>query len=352
MISISSDCERKGTVSVNSQERALPEPKPRMSLPRRWAGLVAPLTFLFLLVLALSALTPHFLERDNLTKIIIQAAVVAILATGQTAVIISGNIDLSVGAVMALSGVTCAVAMAQHGASVWAAVAIALLVGLVAGTVTGVITAFGKIPSFIVTLGTMGIFYGLAGIASGSNNVGGLPQGFFVFGDGELFGSATRDGLPYPILIMIAVAVAAHVLLSRTRWGRALYAMGGNLEATRLSGIRLPRMIISVFALSGLLAGIAAVISVSRSHLADQNAGTGYELYAVAATVIGGTSLFGGQGGVAGTIIGALLMFTIRNGCALMNLNPEYQRVVIGVVVILAVLYDRFGPGKARAAAR
>jgi len=314
----------------------------------RVSGALAPLSFLILLGAALSLTTPHFSTRDNLKQIAVQAAVVAILACGQTAVIIAGHIDLSVGAMMAFAGVTSAVGMSQHGLGVWGGVAAALLVGLGAGTASGLITALGRIPSFIVTLGMMGVVYGLGGILSGSRNVGGLAPGFEVFGSRELFGDATRDGIPYAILIMLAVAIAMHVLLSRTRWGRALYAMGGNREAARLSGIPLAWSTTSVFMMSGLLAGIAAVVNVSRTNIAQHDAGAGYELYAVAATVIGGTSLFGGQGGIFGTLIGALLMFTIRNGCALNGLDANYERAVIGVVVILAVLYDRYGPGRGR----
>ena len=165
----------------------------------------------------------------------------------------------------------------------------------------------------------------------------------------RLFGNADRDGIPYAILIMVVVALTVGALLARTRWGRTLYAMGGNREATRLSGISLTRATLSVFALSGLLAGIAAVVNISRTGIAAYDAGNSYELYAVAATVIGGTSLFGGQGGIPGTIIGALLMFTIRNGCALSNVSPNFERAIIGAVVILAVLYDRWGPGRNRA---
>jgi ribose transport system permease protein len=316
---------------------------------QRLASTLAPLTFLLLLGLILSRIAPNFATRDNLKQIAVQSAVIAILACGQTAVIISGNIDLSVGAMMAFSGVVVATAMTQHGVGMWPAVLLACVSGLLVGAVTGLITAFGKIPSFIVTLGMMGVVYGAGGVLAGSKNIGGLPAGFAVFGSKELFGSADRDGIPYAILIMVAVALVVGALLARTRWGRTLYAMGGNREATRLSGISLNRATISVFALSGLLAGIAAVVNTSRTGIAAYDAGNSYELYAVAATVIGGTSLFGGQGGIPGTIIGALLMFTIRNGCALSNVSPNFERAIIGAVVILAVLYDRFGPGRNRA---
>ncbi len=323
-----------------SPSNAAPAPRPPLlALVSKTLG---PLSFLLLLALVLSFLSPNFATRENLKQIAVQAAVVAILACGQTVVIISGNIDLSVGAVMAFSGVAAAEAMSHHGAGIGTGVAISCACGLGAGLLTGLLAAFGRIPSFIVTLGMMGIVHGAAGILSNSVNIGGLPSGFQIFGFGELFGSDTRDGLPYAVIMLLLAAFAVHVALARTKWGRAVYAMGGNREAARLSGLRLPRLTTSVFALSGLLAGVAAIVNVSRASVASKDAGIGYELDAIAAVVVGGTSLFGGQGGIAGTIIGAILIYTIRNGCALRGLGPDYQRAIIGLVVILAVLYDRF----------
>ncbi|HEV2474374.1 MAG TPA: ABC transporter permease [Chthonomonadales bacterium] len=312
----------------------------------RVSAALAPLSFLVLLALVLSFTSPNFATRDNIKEIAVQAAVVAILACGQTAVIISGNIDLSVGAAMALAGVAAAEAMQRPGMGAIGGVLVACATGLGGGLLTGLMTSYGGIPSFIVTLGMMGILHGAAGIISHSVDIGNLPQGFQVFGFGELFGSPSRDGIPYAVLITVAAAIAVHIALSRTAWGRSLYAIGGNLEAARLSGVRLTRSITSVFALSGLLAGVAAVVNVSRASVASKDAGIGYELDAIAATVVGGTSLFGGQGGIGGTIIGAVLIYTIRNGCALRSLGPDYQQAIIGAVVILAVLYDKYGPGR------
>lgn len=348
----------KGPPPLATNLEAQPQPRSWRLFAQRLSGVLAPLSFLLVLWILLWRFVPHFGERDNIKNIFIQTAVVAILACGQTAVIISGNIDLSVGSVMAFAGIAAAQAMNPHvlhvwrwtiacgGVGVWGGVGIAVAAGLIAGSISGLVTAFGKIPSFIVTLGMMGVVYGAGGILAESRNVGGLAEGFDVFGTKELFGSATTDGIPYAVLILAAVAIIVHIALSRTTWGRAIYAMGGNREAARLSGIKLTWIVSSVFALSGLLAGIAAVVNISRTSIAPLDAGNGYELYAVAATVIGGTSLFGGQGGIAGTIIGALLMYTIRNWCALKGYPPEYERVIVGAVVILAVLYDRWGPGK------
>jgi ribose/xylose/arabinose/galactoside ABC-type transport system permease subunit len=307
----------------------------------RLSGSLAPLSFLLLLSILLTLTTPNFASRDNLKQIAIQAAVVAILACGQTAVIVAGHIDLSVGAMMALSGVAAGQSMHLYHVNMWFAVLAACATGIIAGGLNGIITAYGKISSFIVTLGMMGLAYGVGSILANSQNVFGFSPGFEVFGTAELFGSKNTDGIPYAILIMALVAAIVFIAMSRTAWGRSLYAMGGNGEAARLSGVSLNSTTISVFAVSGLLAGIAAVVNVSRISVAEYKAGNGYELYAVAATVIGGTSLLGGQGGIPGTILGALLMYTIINGCDLHGLGSDYQRAIIGAVVIIAVLYDR-----------
>jgi ribose transport system permease protein len=231
--------------------------------------------------------------------------------------------------------------MHLYHVNMWVAVLIACVTGIIVGALNGMITAYGKISAFIVTLGMMGLAYGVGSILAHSQNVFGFSPGFEAFGNAELFGSERADGVPYAIIIMALVAIGVFVAMSRTAWGRSVYAMGGNHEAARLSGISLTGMTISVFALSGLLAGIAGVVNISRISVAEYKAGSGYELYAVAATVIGGTSLLGGQGGIPGTILGALLMYTIINGCDLHGLGSDYQRAIIGAVVIIAVLYDR-----------
>ncbi len=194
------------------------------------SGALAPLSFLVLLCIVFTFLSPNFATRDNVKQIAVQAAVVAILACGQAAVIIAGHIDLSVGAVMAFSGVAAAQAANHWGAGLWACVAVACLSGLLLGTITGLITAYGKIPSFIVTLGMMGIVHGMAGILAGSVSIGNLPPGFEAFGFGELFGSSTRDGIPYAALMMALAACGVHLILAQTAWGRSIYALGGNPE--------------------------------------------------------------------------------------------------------------------------
>ncbi len=333
-------------MSVKGESPSAGQSPGRAAAMAKISGLLAPLSFLFLLCIILSVVSPNFATRDNIKQVAIQAAVVAILACGQTAVILAGNIDLSVGSVMAFSGVAAAIAMTQYHVPILGGVLIACGSGLLIGSMTGLIVAFGRIPSFIVTLGMLGIVQGFAGIVSHSIAVGNLPGGFDVFGSGELFGGAHSDGIPYAALIMIASAILMHILLSRTSWGRSIYAIGGNQEAARLSGINLRRSLTGVFALSGLLAGVAAVVNISYASVATKDAGVGQELFSVAATVVGGTSLFGGEGGIPGTVIGAFLIFTIRNGCDLRGIGPDVQRAIIGAVIILAVLYDRYGPGK------
>jgi ribose transport system permease protein len=179
---------------------------------------------------------------------------------------------------------------------------------------------------------------------SGSENIS-VPDHYVKLIGGELFGSDTRNGIPYAVIMMIGAALIVHVILTRTRRGRAMYALGGNEEATRLSGIPMVLTTTFVFALSGLLAGFAAVVQLARASVASRDAGMSYELFAVAAAVIGGTSLTGGQGGVPGTIIGAFLIYTISNGCVLLDYPPDYQTAIIGLVVVLAVLYDHFDLG-------
>ena len=336
--------ERCPIVSVNPETSLASRPNRTFQIAPL-INLIAPLCFLFVLGLVLSFLTPHFHDRDNLKQILVQAARHRHprvrpdrrhhLRQHRP---LRGRDD---GALRDLRGGRHGEPQRRHtgrgrdrlprSASLRRAI-------------NGLITSLGKIPSFIVTLGSMGIYYGLGGIGLQSQNIGGLPTKFTDFGSAELFGSEGRDGIPYIILVMIAVAIVSHILLTRTRWGRSLFAIGGNQEAARPVG-RAPsaRRSPASSPSPACSPGIAALVNVARSSVAAHDAGTGYELYAVAATVIGGTSLFGGQGGVIGTIIGALLMFTIRNGCALMNIKPEVERAVIGTVVILAVLYDRYG---------
>ncbi len=305
-------------------------------------GIVAPLSFLALLVLVLSfALRKEgFLTLENWKNIVQATAVVAILAIGQTAVIIAGEIDLSVGQIASVAGCVAAWAMVSHGVSLPLGVLIACCTGALCGVVNGLLRAYGKMPSFIVTLGMMGVANGLALKVAGGQNIRNLPEGISYFSRGELFGGPTTQGIPIPLILILVAAIIVHLILSRTAWGRKLYAVGGNRDAARLAGISIPRTMITVFLLSGLMAGFAAVVQVSRSGIAQPTGGAGLELRAIAATVIGGTSLAGGQGAISGTLIGAFLMAVIQNGCDLKVIEPYYQLIIIGAVIWLAALYD------------
>ncbi len=322
---------------------------------RRWfsslAGAMAPLSFLLLLSLILWRMTPNFASVGNMQNIAIQSAAVCILACGQTIVIISGNIDLSVGATMAFCAVAVAILFHGHSVSPAEIVVVSCGIGLLIGVANGLITAISSIPAFIVTLGALSIIHGAAGVISGSLDRS-IPAGLGKFANGQLFETNTSYGIPYPVIVVIVTAVAIHILLSRTTWGRKVYALGSNAEAIRLSGINTKVVTVGVFAMAGLLSGLAGVISMAHAGIASKDAGQGMELYSIAATVLGGASLFGGQGGVPGSIIGALLIFTIHNGCELLNYSPELQEMVIGIVIIAAVLYDRYGPGKQNYAKR
>jgi ribose transport system permease protein len=294
---------------------------------------LAPLAALLLVALALGWRAPQFWTTDNLLSIGVQSAVILILAIGQTLVIISGGIDLSVGSVVALSGTVAALVMSRGVPPLPAALA-GIAAGAGAGLFNGAIVAGARMPPFIVTLGTLGMARGLALILTDGTNVSGLPAEFMSLGQGRL------GPVPIPILCVLLVALAVHLLLSQTRFGRYCYAMGSNRQAARLSGVSVGRWTVLVFTLSGLLAGFGGIIQTSRLGIGQPTTGEGFELDAVAAAVIGGASLAGGEGHIPGTVVGALLMAVLRNGGNLMNLPPFWQQFIIGVMIIVAVLYD------------
>lgn len=302
---------------------------------RRAAEWVRPLAALLLMGIGLSFASPHFLTAGNLAIIAVQASAVAILAIAETLVIISGNIDLSVGSVLALCGVAAAMLMSK-GAGIALSSLLGLTLGLAIGMVSGLLIGYGGMPSFIVTLGMLGIARGFALIITGGVNVFGLPERFADLS------VARWAAIPLPALLAGAVAVGAHVALTRTTLGRSVYAIGGNAEAARLSGIPVPRVIAILFGVSGLLSALSGLALTSRLSIGQPTAGVGYELDAIAAAVIGGASLMGGQGTVAGTLIGAAIMGVLRNGCDLLRVPVFWQQVAIGVIIIAAVFLDKF----------
>ena len=285
----------------------------------------------------LSIASPDFLTADNLFNIGSQTAVVAVIAIGMTLVIITAGIDLSVGSVAALAGVAGAVMMAQMGLSMPLAVLGGTLVGAACGLVNGFLVSVAGLNPFIATLGMLSVARGVVYIFTDAQSVFGLPDSFRLLGQGVIAG-----GIPIPVIVILVVAVAGYVVLSRTRLGRYAYAMGSNLEAARLSGIPIRRYLTSVYVISGALAGFGGMIAASRVASGQPNYGLGLELDVIAAAVIGGASLFGGQGTVVGTLIGAFLISLIRNGAVLLNVNTFYQQVIIGVIIWAAVFWDQY----------
>ncbi|MEU3523424.1 substrate-binding domain-containing protein [Streptomyces sp. NPDC038707] len=291
------------------------------------------LTALIVLVIALSALSGDFLTTDNLLNIGVQAAVTAILAFGVTFVIVSAGIDLSVGSVAALSATMLGWSATSHGVPVALAVVLAVATGVVAGLVNGFLIAYGKLPPFIATLAMLSVGRGLALVISQGSPIA-FPGSVSHLGD-------TLGGwLPVPVLVMVVMGLVAAVVLGRTYIGRSMYAIGGNEEAARLSGLRVKRQKLAIYALSGLFAAVAGVVLAARLSSAQPQAADGYELDAIAAVVIGGASLAGGTGKASGTLIGALILAVLRNGLNLLSVSAFWQQVVIGVVIALAVLLD------------
>jgi ribose transport system permease protein len=283
--------------------------------------------------IALVFATPLFLQPSNMLNVLLTAAVVALIAAGQTYVIILAEIDLSVGAVLGFSAITTATVISQYGPV--AGLAAGLAVGALAGLINGVLVTKAKMPSFIATLATMSIFAGLTLQFSQGNPVKVTDAMFLALGQGSLL------GIPTPIWIMLVLGVLFGYILARTRYGRELYATGDNADAARLAGISTDRVKIIAFMISGVLAATAGFILTARLGTAQPTAGTGLELAAIAAVIIGGTSLAGGRGALLGTLVGAVLLAMIDNGLNLLNVSPFLQSVVKGAVILLAVFVDR-----------
>ncbi len=288
---------------------------------------------LLLLCAALRMLTPHFLTVSNLLNVVLQTSINAIIAVGMTYVIISAGIDLSVGSIVALSGVVLASAL-QAGLPMPVAIVAGLAAAGLCGSMNGVLITFGKLPPFIATLGMMSVARGAALLYAEGRPISGFQPDFRALATGEIF------LIPQPVVIMILAYVMAHFVLTRTKFGRYTYAMGGNEEATKLSGVNVRFHKTAVYVVSGLTSGIAAIILTARLNSAQPIAGIMYELDAIAATVIGGTSLMGGEGTLAGTLVGALIMGVLRNGLNLLGVSSFLQQIVIGTVIIIAVLVD------------
>jgi ribose transport system permease protein len=290
---------------------------------------------LIVLIVAASFISPHFLNPVNLLNVLRQVAMYGILGIGMTFVILTKGIDLSVGSTVALTGVAGALLLEQ-GVPIPLMMLACLAIGIAVGAVNGFGVSYWRIPAFIMTLGTMVMVRGFALMFAdgGTVNPGKLGENFFFLGGGYLF------GVPTPIYIFAIVCIIAAIVLGLTPFGRAIYAVGSNEEAARLSGINVPRVIFGVYAICGLLAALSGLIFLSRLSVGDPNSGLGLELEAITIAVIGGTSLFGGEGTVLGTIGGAMVLAIIANVLNLAGVSPFSQQVVKGAIIILAVLLE------------
>jgi len=293
-----------------------------------------PLLGLLLLAAALGILSDRFLTFDNLLNVFRQSAVNALLSLGQLLVIVTAGIDLSVGSLLGLCCVLVALLL-KTGVPVVLAVLAGLAIGAALGAVNGVLLTKLHLPHpFIPTLGMMNVARGLALVISGGFPISELPVGFRFWGAGAWL------GIPAPVMVVVGFCVLFHVFLTRTTAGRDVYAIGGNPQAARLSGVPLDARLILVYALSGLMAGAGAIVLAGRMNSGFPLAGVGSELDSIAAVIIGGASFFGGVGGVGGTLVGALIMGVLRNGLNLMDVSAYWQTVVIGVVIVAAVWVD------------
>ena len=277
---------------------------------------------------------PRFLSFNNLSNILFQVSALGIVAFGQTILLIAGGLDLSVGAMLSVAGLVCALTITATGSVPLGAIA-GILAGLFIGAINGMLVSTNRATPFIITLGTMTFLQGVAIIISGGSPINGTGMLFDVFGIGDLF------GIPYPVYVMVLTLGVMFVILRKTVLGRFSFAVGGNEEAARLSGIPVRRHKIAIYALNGAFVGIAAVVLTGILDSALPNMGTGYELRAIAAVVIGGTPLIGGRGTVLGTLGGVLLLGLVSNSMNLLGIGANYQSAVLGLIITAAVILQK-----------
>jgi ribose transport system permease protein len=322
---------------------AIAAPK-RAALKGHRFGFLLNLTLLALLVvlwLALSVSTDSFATFGNFENLLRQDSMWSIMAVGQTFVIITAGIDLSVGAVVGLTSTIIAMMLAG-GVPIWASIVITLIIGVVLGA----INAFGivnlRLPPFIMTLATMTALRSFGLLITDGQTIGGLPLNFI------LFSSHRTLGIPNLFIIVILIAIPCYFLLHRSRWGRYLFAVGSNPEAARLSGVSVNRTIYLAYIVSALLASVVGVLVASRIGIGVATTGQGWELQSIASSVIGGASLFGAVGSVIGPLLGAMLLTTINNGANLLNVNPFWQGIITGLLIIVIVYFDQLRRRKTR----
>jgi inositol transport system permease protein len=321
----------------------------------------APVLFLLLLMFIFAVLKPQFLAPNNLFNVMRQVSITGLIAIGMTFVILTGGIDLSVGSLLALAGMAAAI-MAKGtnantlsldttqtvGYGVGAAALVAILVGIAGGLLQGLtITKLG-VPAFVVTLGGMTVFRGVTLLLSNGGPISTFDESYRFWGQGKIpvefltRAVGTPIEIPVPVIIFLLFALLAHIILRHTQYGRHVYAIGGNREAARLAGLNVNLITLSVYIIVGFFSGLGGFVLSSRLNSSEAVAGIGYELTVIAAVVIGGTSLFGGEGRVLGTVIGSLLIGVLINGLVLLNVSSYIQQIVIGVIIVLAVAFDRF----------
>ena len=309
-----------------------------MSKPNMKGSLqkLGPVIGLLLIIVIISIMSPSFLTLNNLFNVLRQVSINALIAFGMTFVILTGGIDLSVGSILALTGAVTA-GMMSGGMDPLLAMLLGVLLGVILGAINGLIIAKGKVAPFIATLATMTIFRGLTLVYTEGRPLSGLGDSavFTMLGKGYFF------GIPVPVMTMSITFAVLYFILKKTTFGRRVYAVGGNEEASRLSGINVDRIKIYVYSLAGGLTAIASLILTSRLNSAQPTAGNMFELDAIAAVVLGGTSLTGGRGWIVGTLVGALIIGVLNNGLNLIGVSSFFQQVVKGAVILIAVLLDR-----------
>ena len=295
---------------------------------------LGPLIGFLLLFIILSVVSPQFITFGNLRNVALQTSVNMLLAVGMTFVILTSGIDLSVGSTLAMTSSVAAGLMVTH-VPIWIAVVVALAIGLLAGLLNGIFVAYAGLAPFIVTLGTMTLFRGITEIYTQGTPIFNLPSSF------AWLGTAQFAGIPVPVILTVIVLIVAWVILEKSVPGRRIYAVGGNEQVAYLAGVRVKKYLLLVYMISGFLAAVAGLVLTSRLGSAEPTAGTGYELDAITAVVLGGTSLFGGEGTLVGTIIGAAILGVIDNGLNILNVNSFWQDAVRGAIILVAILLDR-----------
>lgn len=298
------------------------------------SGLVGVTAALVVLVAVMALIAPYFWTTNNLLEVVRQVSAIAILAAGGTFVILTSGIDLSAGSALGVTAMV-AIVMANSDAPWIVAVVVALLAGAIIGAINGVFIARFALPAFIVTLAALTYLRGFVYVGTGGTTLVPDNVGYSWIGQGNLL------GIPIAAIVMLVVYVIGWFLLERTVFGRQIYAIGGNAQAARLSGIPVRRVVFLVYVVAGLCAGIAGIIVSARLESAVPDLGTGYELNAIAAIVLGGTSLMGGRGSLLGTLVGALFIAVLSNGMTLLNVQSFYQQIIMGAVILLAVFVDR-----------